>query len=243
MNKSESRMLPWWKVGGWAGIFFVVGVVALNSMEFDTPMWDDPIADIRSFFDGDLVAWGLFLEGLLFAFLFLTFASFLRSFLHEAEGPRDVWSRLGYSGALIAVAIGGIGSVFWGALSLGSVTTLNDATLRAFLQMDAVAYGIVASLAFAIFAFGTSMVIMKTGVFQRWIGGIGFAASAFLAVGTAWIIEGQVEGFFGILSLAGWLLTIVFTLAVAIAMVRHHGFDLNVERFREELKRTPISPQ
>jgi hypothetical protein len=235
--------MPWWKVGGWVGIVFVIAEVTLNLSEFDTPMWDDPIADIRQFFDGDLVTWGLFLEGLLFAFLFLIFASYLRSFLREAEGERGVWSRLSYSGALIAVVVGAIGSVFWGALSLGSVTALDDASLRAFLQMDAVAYGIVSSLGFAIFTLGTSAVIMGTGLFPRWIAWLGYTATAALALGTAWIIEGKVDGAFGMISLIGWLLAIVFTLSVAIAMVRHHGFDLNVERFREELERTPMSPE
>ncbi len=238
METTQRQARPWWKVGGWAGIAFSIAVLLLNVSEFAGPRWDDPIADIQEFFAGDVVAWGLFLQGLLWAFLFLMFASFLRSFLSEAEGERSVWSRLSYSGALITVAVGGLGSVFWGALSLGSATTLDDATIRSFLLMDAVAYGMVAAVGMALFAVGTSVVVIRTGVFARWIGWLGFAAAALLTLGSAWIIEGTAEGFFGILSLISWPLAVLFTLSLAIAMVRHHGFDLDVERFREELTRT-----
>ena len=120
-----------WRLGGVAGIIFVI-LVVIGFFAIPTdmpPVYDDPVEDIKAFFVENDTAYqiGDYIGGLGFVVFFLIFLVSLTRVLRSAEGSGGLWSVLALVGGLVALAIAGASSFFWSALALQAAAEGNDA--------------------------------------------------------------------------------------------------------------------
>jgi hypothetical protein len=215
-NRWSSR-----RIAGLAGIVFVVLLVVTFIVGGRSPAYDDSAAKFREFFVEDdtsvhLTSW---LAALAFVFFFLPFASGLRNLLASADkADEQMWSRLSYTGAVLAVAIGGVGSSFWEVLSQGTAEELSDDTLVALARFDTVIFASVLPWALALFLAGSSVVILRSGVLARWIGWLGTAGALMLVTGTLWVFTEDDENALVVLIYIGLPVTLLWVLVVGITM-------------------------
>ena len=213
----------WWRVGGIFGIgfavLFIIGPVILTG---DTPTRGDSIEDIRNFFadDGEMYLVGDYIGGIAFVVFFLPYMVTLRWVLGSGEGWPPIWSWLTVIGGVLVTAIGGAQSVFFGALAIseGNPEVIDDAGIRLLMEMSAYAFtGF--SFTLALFVASASVVVLRTGVFWRWLAGLGFLAAILQIVGAAWPIDGDEEGALAILGFIGAPLTLLWILLSSIGML------------------------
>jgi hypothetical protein len=131
-----------------------------------------------------------------------------------------MWSRLSYSGAVLAVAISIAGSAFWETLSQGIAEEVDDTTLVALARFDTVIFGAVMPWAFALFLAAASVVILRSGVLAGWIGWLGAAAALLSVIGTLWILGEDDESFLRIVIFIGQGIGALWVLVVGITMIR-----------------------
>lgn len=211
------------RIGGIAGIGFAILVVVLFLIGGDSPTFDDSAEKVREFFvDSDttvhVTTW---LGALTFVFFLLPFAAGLRTVLGAADPVEgQMLSRISYSAAVIAVAVGGAGSAYWEVLSQGVAEDLSDDTLVALARFDTVSFAAVLPWALALFVFSASVVIVQSGVVGRWIGWLGILAALLLVVGTLWIFTEDDESALAILVFVGLPLTVLWVLILSISMLR-----------------------
>jgi hypothetical protein len=212
----------WWKVAGTAGLLTIV-IFIVSFITFGSPPGlDDPAGDVREYFEdsGSLIHFTNWLVAMGIALFFVVFASGLRNLLGPADSSdRGMWSRASFAGAVGVLAIGGAGQVFWGVAAL-SVDDLSDEVLVALHHMDALIYSTVTPFAFALFLAPASLVIVRSGVLWKWLGWLGLAVALLSVIGALWPLDGDSEGFFGILSFIGFILFFVWILIASIGMIR-----------------------
>ena len=216
----------WWRVGGAAGIAFVILFVISLVIQGTPPLLDDPIDDVRESFD-DAYLVGDYLGALAFVFFFLYFLSALRALLGRAEGGAGTWSRTAYAAGIVGLVLGGAGSTFGLTLALRGGETWDDSTVRLLTDLSTVAFSS-QSLVMGAFVLASSVVIIQTEVLWRWLGWAGLVAALLGTVGAAWLIDGDDEGFLAIIQLVGLGLILIWVLLVGIAMVLKESLDPEV---------------
>jgi hypothetical protein len=223
-NPNTNRIWPnWWRFGGVDGIIwavlFVVGIIIIQG---EPPSRDDSIDSIRQYFvdDGDMYLVGDYLTGIGFVIFFLPYLIALRWYLGVAEGSPPIWSWMTFTGGLVAVILGGIASVFWGAMALGlrDNPDLDDATIRLLMDIDAFAFNGI-SLGLALFVGSAGFIVLRTGIFWRWLGAAGLLAALLLLIGAAWPIDGDDEGALAAVGIPGLILTLLFVIVTSVAMI------------------------
>ncbi len=215
-------MGDWKKIAGIAGVLTVILFVVSFSMFGSAPSLDAPAGEVREYFadTGDRILFANWLVAVAIAFVFMVFASGLRGLLGSADADdRGLWSRASFAGAVALAALGGAGSVFWGVASL-STETLSDEILVAAHHMDALLFGAAMPMLFALILAPASLVIVRTRVLWAWLGWFGLATALINVIGALWPLEGDNEGFLGLLSFIGLLLTFVWILIAGIGMMR-----------------------
>ncbi|MDH3397913.1 MAG: hypothetical protein OEM81_08805, partial [Acidimicrobiia bacterium] len=65
-----------------------------------------------------------------------------------------------------------------------------------------------------------SIVILRSGVLWKWLGWLGLVAALAMVIGTFWVIDGDEEGFLGILVWIGITATLLWSLLSGVAMIR-----------------------
>jgi hypothetical protein len=162
-----------------------------------SPYIGDPIDEIRSYYvdDDTLVHVATFLSALAFVFFFLTFASGLRSLLATADtNAAGMWSRLSFAGAMLAVAVSGVGLTYGTVLSIGAAAEASDGTVRTLHQLDAVLFGSIMNWGLALFLFGAAMTIFQSDVLARWMGWLALSSIVLMVIGASWPVSGDDEG-------------------------------------------------
>ncbi len=212
----------WWRVAGIAGVLTVIVFVVSFVLFGNPPGLDDPAQDVREYFEdsGGQIQFSNWLVALGIAFFFIVFASGLRSLLGPADASdRGLWSRASFAGAVAIAAIGGAGATFWGVAAL-SVDDLSDEVLVAVHHMDALLYQATMPFGFALLLATASVVIVRSGVLWKWLGWLGFATALINVVAALWPLEGDNEGFLGILGFIGLILSFVWILIASFGMIR-----------------------
>jgi hypothetical protein len=213
----------WWRLGGAFGIafviLFIVGIVVQEAATGTPPSFDDPISEIRSYWEaegqGYLAADYIF--ALAFLLVFLPFLAALRGLLGAAEGGGQLFSRTALLGGLLAVAITGGAATSWSALALGA-ENLDDSALSALMYVDAAAWNLV-PLAFGVLVLASSIVIFSTGVVWRWLAILGAIVGVIAVISPLWILDGDPEGLLGALGFISFIGLAVWLLLTSIAMV------------------------
>jgi hypothetical protein len=219
----ESTICSDQKLAGVAGIGFAATNAVILGLAGNAPSYDDSAAEFREFFvdsglDVHLTTW---LAALMSVFFFLPFSTGLRNVLAAAEGPQEpLWSRLSYTGAVIAATLTVAGSTFWEVLSQGTAEQLSDDTLVVLARFDAVFLIGVLPWAVALLLAASSVVIVRTGVLARWIGWFGGASALLLLVGTLWLFAEDGDGAIAGAGYLGLVMSAVWVLVVGISMLR-----------------------
>ena len=219
----ESRRAggKWWRVTGWLGVAYFVLMLILFVLTAGTPFVGDSPSNVREYFtDNDSIVYlSGFVGGLANLGVFLAFASGIRGVLARADRQdAGMWSRFSFAGAVTAVAFGGVGGAMNVVLSL-TAEQASDGTLLV-LSALGVAMFTVFGLGAAVFLAGAAFVILKSGVFQRWLAWLGLAGAVLLVVGSLWPFEGDSGAAFGTLGFGGLILFLIWTLVAGIDLVR-----------------------
>ena len=208
-----------WRISGVAGLLFVALSLTAAAMNVQPPAYNQPPAAF--------VAWlaehnaqfrtGHLIAGIAFLLFYFPFFAGLCEKLREAEGTPAIWSRVAWAGAIMSPAAGTTsGSFIIGASLLGGRASADTAVFGAAGAFYA--YVISGALA-GIVLLGAAVVILRTGVFHRWLGwtalGIGLAAVA----GSGAIVENDPAGLFASLNALAWLAYFVWIGALSVALI------------------------
>jgi hypothetical protein len=222
MRSSGSFLDEWWKVGGAAGIlflvFFIIGAIVLQG---NVPMPDDSAGDIKKYFVDHPRKYmvGDFLIGFGFVFLFLPFASCLRTFLWLAEGPSGVWSRLVFAGALLFAGVGAATSGVQGSLAYTAAKFGDDNLLKTMIAMSYYTFTTAVPFLAALMVFSASLVILRTAVLWNWLGFFGIALSVAAVISSLAVLNDDPMGPLGILGLVAFIGLAVWILLTSIGLL------------------------
>lgn len=215
------------RIGGAAGIVFVILFVIGVVVAGDGPLHSDDIAEVRSFFeeDGDQYLMAEWLFGVAAVLFLIPFAAALRSVLTRNNRSTDVWPLVAFTGAVLFAVFVAIAAVPEGAVALGDIDELDDSTIRAMLYMDAVAFAIV-PLGMALLLAGASVAMLETRKFGRWLGAAGLVVALLAVVGRLWVVSGDPEGVLAMLGFLSLPLSALWLLVVSAMMVAGKPTDL-----------------
>jgi len=209
----------WWRVGGVAGILYLVMFIIGIILQGGPPNFDDPVDEIQGWFtdNGKQYIAGNYLIGLGFVLFFLPFLSSLRGLLAAAEGGAAVWSRVAFAAGLAFLILGAAASSFQGALAfgLGVVEEGDEATIRTLMYLDYYAFSGTLPLVVTPLFLASSLVILRTGVLWRWLAVLGLVVAIGALIGGLTPLDSDSEGiaFISFIAIAAWVLL------VSIAMI------------------------
>lgn len=104
-------------------------------------------------------------------------------------------------------------------LALAGPEDLDESLLAAAIWLNvSLESTVVIPLATVVIA--TSIVDLKTGVFGKWVGGVGVVVSILLLVGAAWPLRGSTLSFLGFTMLYGRLLLALWFVSVGISLMK-----------------------
>lgn len=208
-------------IGGIAGIVFAVGMLVLGfTVYFTQPTFTDSTAEIREHFADNATTRAIadWVAALLFLGGFMLFASALRSALRHSDQD-GTWSRFSFAGAVLSTAVAGSG-VFVATFTLEGMDELSDGVVQAFVRADALVYGVLLPLGLAVFLTGACVVMLRGGMFATWLAWLGFAAAATMVIGALWPVDGDPEGALAIVSIVGFLATLLWVVFAGITIAR-----------------------
>lgn len=211
------------RIGGIAGILFVVVFIAGILVQGDTPMLEDDADEIRAFFadsdDSNLYLVGDWLTGVAFVLFFLPFISALRSVLGPADPSGGMWARLAFIGGVLMLAFGAASSMAFGALALTQAEALDDSTLLFANGISQYGFGSAVPLGMVAFLLPASLVIVASGVLWRWLGIFGLVLALLAIVGALWVVDGDQTSGLGILGILAFIGFGVWVLITSVGML------------------------
>ncbi|GAB4317418.1 MAG: hypothetical protein Kow00127_09150 [Bacteroidales bacterium] len=209
-----------WKISGIAGILFVALSFFASGINKMPPAYNQDISSFVNWFseNGHWYRSGHFLAGLAFLLFYFPFYAGFCEILKKAEGEPSIWTRVTWAGAIMSPAAGTIA----GAFIMGIALLNGDASeeLSQFgMASNFYAYKVSGAYG-GIAMIGAAIIILKTGVFKRWLGWagliIGFAA--IISVGT--LIENNPQGLFATINGFAWLAYFLWIAALSIEIIR-----------------------
>jgi hypothetical protein len=162
----------------------VITFMIAIALEGSSPDYTDNAQTIKNYYadnHGQYLA-GDYIIGIAFVLLFLPFLVCFTGLLSNAEGRPSVWSLLALLGGLLFSVLGAVSGAASGALAVlhGNVSDDTAKALQAvsFYGQNDSTWGV------ALMLLGASYLMVRTGVFWKWLGWAGLAF-AVLAVITA----------------------------------------------------------
>jgi len=210
----------WWRLGGLLGIAFIASWLLKMVGTGVTPPYDDPIGEIRAYWqdDGQRYLIVQYLALLAMTILLLPYMVALTTMLGRAETGARLWSRVSLAGGVCFVAVTIAANSIWTSLALGA-DAISDDGMRTLMYLDAAAFYI-GVFPFAVFVTAGSLVIVATGVMRKWIGYVGLADGIAMFAAPLTVLEegsGGPLGLFYFLSLVGGAAWVV---ATGVSMAR-----------------------
>jgi hypothetical protein len=215
-----SAVTQWWRVSGIAGLLFVVLSFIAAGMNVQPPSYDQDAAVIATWFaeNGPWFRTGHFAAGLAFLLFYFPFFAGFCERLREAEGSPAIWSRVAWAGAIISPAAGTASGAFIMGVALleGGVSPE-----VASFAMAANLYAYVVSGAFGgVVMTSAAVVILRTGVFPRWLGWTGAVIGVAAISSTAALVENDPQGLFASINGFAWLAYFLWIAAISIGLIR-----------------------
>ncbi len=210
----------WWRLGGMLGIAFVVVWLLKMVGTGVTPPYDDPIGEIREYWEDDgrrylVVQYA----GLLTMVIFLLpYMVALTTMLGRAEAGARLWSNVSLAGGVCFVAITIAINSIWTALALGA-DAISDDGLRTLMYLDAAAFYI-GVFPLAVFVAAGSLVIVATGAMRKWLGYVGLADGIALFAAPLVVLEDHSESPLGIFYFLALVVGAAWVVATGVAMLR-----------------------
>ncbi len=210
----------WWRVGGAAGIIFVVLFVIAFAIVGDEPAYTDKASEIKTWFVDNRDSWriGVYLFSIGAFLFYLPFLSALTSFLGNAEGQPPVWSRVAMMGGFAFLILTFLSTAGEGALTL-IAKDLGDDAVKALFTLSQYLFP-VTGFAIAALTLGSSVVILRTGVLSSWLGWYGVVPAAVGVIGAAGIFADDPQGFLFTVQMIGLAATGIWVLAASVGMLR-----------------------
>lgn len=212
-----------WRLSGVAGILFVAFSFVAAGMNVLPPAYDQDKAAFVAWLakNGQSFRLWHFVAGLAFLLFYFPFFAGLCERLREAEGTPATWSRVAWSGAIISPAAGtASGAFIVGVVFLGERVSPEVAMFGAAAQH----YAYVVSGAFGgVVMLGAAVVILRTGIFWRWLGWAGAVIALAAVAGSAAIVENDPKGIFASINGLAWLAYFLWIGAVSVAMIRNRA--------------------
>jgi hypothetical protein len=201
-----------------------VFIIAGFGIQGETPFHNDPLDEVRAFWeeDGETYLLGDYLLGLASFLGLLPFFVGIGSLLRRAEGEPALWSRVGFYSGLLMIAVAAIASGPWTALAFGA-EVLSDDAIETLMYLD---LGMWHAFIFAggTFILASSLIIAQTGALWRWLGFAGIVIGVLALILPAGIIgaspaDDPEEGIFGIVGLITFFGLMIWFLLASIGMV------------------------
>lgn len=209
----------WRRLGGAAGIGFIILLVIGLIIGGQPPDYTDSAADIQEWAAANDDEWlvGNYVIGLAVLLLFLPFLVALRSYQGLAEGGRAGWSRFAFAAGIIFLLYTGAASVFLSAAAMGA-GDLDDEVVKALATMDFYAFSS-APLVAAPFFLASAMVVLRSAVPWAALGWLGLALAVVGAVAGAAPIDGDPEGFLAVLGYITMIGLAVWIVLLSLGML------------------------
>jgi hypothetical protein len=208
-----------WRISGVAGLLFVVISLVASALNVQPPHYNQDSAAIASWLAENSQQYriGHFVAGLAFLLFYVPFFAGLYERLRAVEEAPAIWSRVSWAGAILSPAAGTTSGAFIvGATLLGNTMSPDVARFAAASNF----YAFVVSGALSgIAMIGASAVILRTGVFPRWLGWAGASIAVAAILGSAAIVENDPAGLFASVNGLAWLAYFLWIAALAIWMV------------------------
>lgn len=212
----------WWRLGGVAGILFLIMFIAGIVLTGDSPTLDESTDEIRDWYtdNGDQFLVGNYIIGLAFAFFFFPFLAGLQSLLASAEGGPRMWSKVAFAGGLAFLIFGAVTSFFWATLaySFGVVEQGEDVPIKTIMYLDHVGTATF-PLPLVALVVGTSLVSLRTGVLWRWLSVLAPLVVVFVVINGANTLSSDTDGALGGIGGIAFPLTGLWILLVSINMI------------------------
>jgi hypothetical protein len=212
-----------WRISGIAGLLFVVLSFVAAATNVQPPAFDQDRAIFAAWFaaHGQRFRLGHFLAGLAFLLFYFPFFAGFCERLRQAEGSPAIWSRVAWAGAIMSPAAGTTaGSFIIGVALLGGSVSPEVAAFGA--AANFYAYVVSGALS-GVVMLGAAVVIVRTGVFWRWLGWTGALLGIAAIVGSAALVENDPSGRFATLNAVAWLAYFLWIAALSIALTRGHA--------------------
>lgn len=209
-----------WRISGIAGILFVVLSFIASGINVMPPGFNQDKMELMNWFaaNSDWYRVGHFIAGLAFLLFYFPFFAGFCERLKTAEGAPAIWTKVVWASAIMSPATGTIGGTFMvGAALLGG----NVSPETAQLGLSAFFYAYVVSGAFGgIVMLGAAIVILRTGVFRKWLGWAGVVIGLTAVIGLGAIIENDPKGLLATLNGLAWLIYFLWIAALSVELVR-----------------------
>ena len=208
-----------WRISGIAGLLFVVLSFVASGMNVQPPAYEQDQTAFVTWFaeNGQRFRIGHFIAGVAFLLFYFPFFAGFCERLREAEGTPAIWSRVAWAGVIMSPAAGTTsGSFIVGAALLGGGVSSDTAAFGA--AGSFYAYVVSGALS-GIVMIGAAVVIIRTGVFWRWLGWAGASIGLAAIAGSAALIENDPSGLFATINAFAWLAYFVWIAALSIALI------------------------
>jgi hypothetical protein len=209
-----------WKISGIAGILFVVLSFLASGINKMPPVYNQEISSFMTWFseNGQWYRFGHFLAGLAFLLFYFPFFAGFCEILKKAEGEPAIWTRVTWAGAIVSPAAGTIAGAFIMGIALLNGNASPEVSQfgmagNFYAYTVSGAYGGIAMI-------GSSIIILKTGIFKRWLGwtGLVIGSAAIISIGT--LIENNPKGLFATTNGFAWLAYFLWIAVLSIELIR-----------------------
>lgn len=212
-----------WKLSGTAGILFVALSFIASGINKIPPAYNQDITTFATWFseNGQWFRLGHFLAGLAFLLFYFPFFAGFCELLRKAEGEPAIWTRVTWAGAIMSPAAGTIAGAFIIGIALlddKASPEVSQTVIASNFYAFAVsgAYGGIAMI-------GASIIILKTKVFNRWLGWAGLVAGFAAIISIATLLENNPSGLFSTINGYAWVAYFFWIAAVSVQLIRIPG--------------------
>ena len=208
------------KISGIAGILFVALSFIATGINTMPPMYNQESSALAEWFsvNGERYRIGHVLAGLAFLLFYFPFFAGFCEVLRKAEGGSSVWTRVTWAGAIMSPAAGTVAGAFIMGIALLDGNASPEVAQfgmagNFYAYTVAGAYGGIALL-------GSSIIILRTGVFKRWLGwaGLLIGSAAIISIGA--LVENNPQGMLAAINGFAWLAYFVWIAIVSMELMR-----------------------